>query len=597
MVRAKPQDQVSLRTVLALAAGLLIVLGVSAVLYTAFPASTLFYITNIPSDVVLAAAATMSVVAAVRADGRERLFWSFLALATGLQLPAEIVVLVQQATGTALSSSVTTTSIGGLLSIGATIAMFALLFSLAPVTGGWLERTRAVTDIVIFIAMGTYGVFVLVVSPLMAAYGASVDAQLLGTTRVVIAIAILGGLAIDVFGFPGRRWPSWDRAVATGLAVSAVVIACWPVWYIATVLNGNGWADFAFGAGLTAGAYLLAVGAYVRLAVPGEALERPRPQTAWGQPGAWAVAVIPAVEVTALLLALMTLWLVPDGSDAELVTIVVACALPLLVLRSAALRAQLSRAARDSSLDSVSGAYTTAERDRMLADQVTFARRVSESLSVLEVDIDGFGRINDRLGHMAGDALLRSVAVAIDAVVPVGAYVFRSGSDSFTVTLPGVGRDRVDRVAEDVLAAVAGTSSAVGGPVSASAGIATLDDQTEAGADLAAEAESALLDARTAGQGSILAWDPSVPVHSWGRRDYSELVGELATLVELRSEFDFGHGGRVADLAAKLAESSCMSPADIDQIRKAGRLHDLGKIGVPDRVLDNPTSSMRKSSS
>jgi HD-GYP domain-containing protein (c-di-GMP phosphodiesterase class II) len=124
--------------------------------------------------------------------------------------------------------------------------------------------------------------------------------------------------------------------------------------------------------------------------------------------------------------------------------------------------------------------------------------------------------------------------------------------------------------------------------VSASAGVAALGETTDSPADLQAEAESALLDARSIGQGSVVVWTPEGVGQPAARRDYSELVNELAVVVESRSEFDVGHGVRVSELAVTLARAAGMQPADIEPMRLAGRLHDLGKIGISDRILDKP---------
>lgn len=61
------------------------------------------------------------------------------------------------------------------------------------------------------------------------------------------------------------------------------------------------------------------------------------------------------------------------------------------------------------------------------------------SIAVLVLDIDGFRRLNDTLGHGGGDEALCAVARRLESSVPEGAVVVREGSDSFIVVVPGVG--------------------------------------------------------------------------------------------------------------------------------------------------------------
>lgn len=82
-----------------------------------------------------------------------------------------------------------------------------------------------------------------------------------------------------------------------------------------------------------------------------------------------------------------------------------------------------------------------------LPNRLLFARRLDEALShtrrdgrplaLLYMDLDGFKRVNDSLGHQLGDILLREVAARLRAALPAGALIARLGGDEFTVMLDG----------------------------------------------------------------------------------------------------------------------------------------------------------------
>jgi diguanylate cyclase (GGDEF)-like protein/PAS domain S-box-containing protein len=101
-----------------------------------------------------------------------------------------------------------------------------------------------------------------------------------------------------------------------------------------------------------------------------------------------------------------------------------------------------------------------------LANRARFMQRLEDALSgeshgplvgVLYVDLDNFKPVNDRLGHGAGDEVLREVARRLRAVVREGDLVARLGGDEFTVVCPGVtDRSVLQSVAERLTGAVRG---------------------------------------------------------------------------------------------------------------------------------------------
>jgi len=70
--------------------------------------------------------------------------------------------------------------------------------------------------------------------------------------------------------------------------------------------------------------------------------------------------------------------------------------------------------------------------------------------------------------------------------------------------------------------------------------------------------------------------------------DASNVVFALARAIEAKDHYTQGHGERVAYLATALAEHVGLEPDEVDAVRKGGILHDLGKIGCPDAILNKP---------
>ncbi len=93
-------------------------------------------------------------------------------------------------------------------------------------------------------------------------------------------------------------------------------------------------------------------------------------------------------------------------------------------------------------------------RDR-LAQALARARRTSESLAVLLLDLDGFKQINDSLGHDAGDRLLRAVAERFGEVSRPTDTLARLGGDEFTLLVEGAGDHEAAAVAKRLLDSLA----------------------------------------------------------------------------------------------------------------------------------------------
>lgn len=69
---------------------------------------------------------------------------------------------------------------------------------------------------------------------------------------------------------------------------------------------------------------------------------------------------------------------------------------------------------------------------------------------------------------------------------------------------------------------------------------------------------------------------------------YLGAIGSLVAAIEARDPYTVGHSARVTQYAVAIAESMGLSGDEVEEIRLAGLLHDLGKIGVPDNILNKP---------
>ncbi len=192
-----------------------------------------------------------------------------------------------------------------------------------------------------------------------------------------------------------------------------------------------------------------------------------------------------------------------------------------------------------------------------LANRRRFRERIEAALhgaddrdvAVLVVELDRFKTVNDTLGQAVGDALLRAVAGRLRSVVRNGDTVARLGGDEFGILMPQapdpLDRERlgwrlVDLIGRTYL--VEGHTIEVG----ASVGLAVARPGTRSALRLQQEADSALDEAKRAGRGRAVAFDPAMEVRALARQALDADLRRALPLrqFELHYQPQFADGGR-----------------------------------------------------
>ena len=308
------------------------------------------------------------------------------------------------------------------------------------------------------------------------------------------------------------------------------------------------------------------------------------------------------------------------------------------------------RAREQAATDPITGLPNHRALKERLDEELARAGRQGRPLCVLMLDLDHFKAFNDAFGHAAGDAALRAVAGELRGPLRRGAYAARYGGEEFVAVLPDTDLQAGSALAERLRATIAALVERpagergrehLPGPLTASIGVAAFPDHGADREQLLQAADLAMYLAKHIGRNQVcLATDLGTargldalfaqlsshlthPTARWGPHlvseleqrftrlaalrvdpDERELGGEaeaiydytiqtvtaLAATIDAKDHYTEGHSRHVAALSVALARATggC-TRAQIETIRVGGLLHDIGKIGIPEAILNKPS--------
>jgi len=198
-----------------------------------------------------------------------------------------------------------------------------------------------------------------------------------------------------------------------------------------------------------------------------------------------------------------------------------------------------------------------------------FASTEGEQERVLALlDLDGFKQYNDTFGHPAGDALLARLGARLADAVQGRGMAYRMGGDEFCV-LAFVGEDGGTDLIE--LAAEALSERGEAFDIGCSFGRARIRNEAATAEDALRLADQRMY-AQKAGRSSS------------GRQSTDVLLKVLSE----RSPNLHEHLSNVAELAEAVGRRAGLSDVDVQWIRIAAELHDVGKVAIPDAILNKP---------
>jgi diguanylate cyclase (GGDEF)-like protein/putative nucleotidyltransferase with HDIG domain len=250
-----------------------------------------------------------------------------------------------------------------------------------------------------------------------------------------------------------------------------------------------------------------------------------------------------------------------------------------------------TRAEQRSRIDELTGLFNRGHFEERLKEEIGRHSRYGNVFSLLLLDLDNFKTYNDIYGHPAGDILLNQIGKIVKDSVRSTDQAFRYGGDEFAIILPQAAMNDAYVVAERVRAQIAREMEEKQSAVTCSIGVANYPADGMISGELVTVADTALYYAKRTGGNRVYLSSKILSESlgddgTYGRHNGLSAVYALVSTVETKDPYTYGHSRKVNTYAVALAEAIGLSPEEVSRVSTAALLHDIGKIGVPDKVLN-----------
>jgi len=271
--------------------------------------------------------------------------------------------------------------------------------------------------------------------------------------------------------------------------------------------------------------------------------------------------------------------------------------------------------------DGLTGLYNRRHFDQCLTAEVERAVRLSQPFTLITLDLDHLKRINDNYGHSVGDEAIKQIGVVLKKNARSVDIASRFGGEEFAVILPGIDVEGGYVAAERLRVAIAESQIKDNIPISASIGVATFLKHTESIAELLEMADQAMYSAKKNGRNRVeiackqeetdwqhlivntfveLLVKQQIPAASQIVKDIQSNKIQNDNLLEIikciyyslsqtcSGQFQNKSIDDKLEMAGKLAEKFDMNENEIEKLKVACVLQNIGNLLVPEKILTKP---------
>jgi diguanylate cyclase (GGDEF)-like protein/putative nucleotidyltransferase with HDIG domain len=287
--------------------------------------------------------------------------------------------------------------------------------------------------------------------------------------------------------------------------------------------------------------------------------------------------------------------------------------------------------------DGLTGVKTHRFLMEALSSEWKRSTRANRPFSLVLMDLDRFKFVNDFYGHLEGDVVLQRVGHILEQNCRRSDVVARYGGDEFVILMPETTVEQARQLASKLRGWVASDPLLRDKNITASFGIAGFPVHGSTPQELIQVADSSMYLSKHQGGNSVSSAEQGDPndtkrwkkdvleaylgvtlkrLFSTGPEAFEEIyrrleqftrslteqggggsadglppavvetVTSLALAIDAKDHYTQGHSQKVSAYAVMIAQALEMDPSEVEEIRLAGLLHDIGKVGIPEPILN-----------
>ena len=222
------------------------------------------------------------------------------------------------------------------------------------------------------------------------------------------------------------------------------------------------------------------------------------------------------------------------------------------------------------------------------------------ALSLCLFNVDDFKMYNQLYGSQEGDFALSRISGILRAAINETCHAARVGGKEFALLLPGYDIHSAKLLAENLATEISEINKRNGGQINktltVSAGICSAPYMASSAKELFQNAETAVYTVKQAGKNAVQIYSSEIfrgevqapSAHCSGYGENANTIYALTAAINTRDHYTFQHSQNVAYYAMELARAAGMGEDLLEIVKEAGLLHDIGKIGVREDILNKP---------
>ncbi|KXZ40555.1 diguanylate cyclase (GGDEF) domain-containing protein [Alkalithermobacter thermoalcaliphilus JW-YL-7 = DSM 7308] len=272
----------------------------------------------------------------------------------------------------------------------------------------------------------------------------------------------------------------------------------------------------------------------------------------------------------------------------------------LAIANSSAIAIENAKLYTQIKLESITDSLTKLYNRRYFKDvfENLIENKILDNFSVALIDVDHFKLFNDLYGHYEGDKALKKLGDVLKNFTRPQDIVARYGGEEFAIILPNLSEKDALELLENLRKCIQNEFNSLNDMskfLTVSIGIANFPRSGITKEDILKKADKALYSAKKRGKNQCVVYEEyenefrTEDIEGKIENAYFSAVHALAATIDAKDRYTYGHSENVSKYAVKLAKAAGFSKEQIEIVKHAGLLHDVGKIGIPEHILTKPS--------